>query len=226
MQAKHYFHGELAVAFANAVARGDRHRMQALLANGANIHAVGREGMSFLFWAMAKGSPKGFRFLLEHGADPNGKPAATEGEADGLTILELAAIADNSEYLRHALEYGGNPNTRDAVEAGPIHGRTILFSAIMHGRRENLQILIEAGADIDHQDGSGGTPVMVAASVSRFDMVYVLLQNGADPTLKTNWGSDLASRIKTFGDRGIRRGGEQHKWYIEVVGELQKRGLL
>lgn len=230
MKAKDYFESEAQIRFVEAVAKGDDVRMRELLAQGADVDAVGKKEMRPLFWALAKQSLKGFTFLLEKGADPNFymEDIDDQPHQHKPSLMEFLAEADAQQYLKLALEHGGNPNL--VVESYYPDGRlssrnTIIFSAIMRNQTENVRILAEAGANLDYQNSAKQTPMMTAAGIKNFDIVYLLLEKGADPTLKNRWDMDVIDRIKKYGDRGMRKGGEQYRWYLKVIEELKSRGL-
>ena len=134
-------------------------------------------------------------------------------------MLELAASADNSDYLLLLLEYGGNPNLM--IGNGT---RSLINQAVIYNQTENVRLLIEAGADMDHEDFSGKTPMMTAANFNNYEIVYLFLEKGADPTIISRWGNDLSGQIKLIADRAMEF--KQYKWYLMVVNELKSRGLL
>jgi ankyrin repeat protein len=221
MKAKDYFAEPVQVKLAEAVARGKIDQIDKLIKQGADVNATGRDGMKPLFWAMGKESVKGFEALLQNGANPN---VTAEGLIKGErppSVMELAAIAENPEYLKLALKHEGNPNY-------PLGygNRTIIDEAIMNNRLENLRILVESGADINHTDSFGSPPIMSAARIRNYDMVYFLLRKGADPTIVDSAGSDLAKFLKKFGQRGVKPDSDQYQWYLKVMAEMKKRGLL
>jgi hypothetical protein len=221
MKAKNYFAEPLQVKLAEAVARGKGDQICELVKQGADVNATGRDGMRPLFWAMGKNSLQGFETLLQNGANPN---VTAEGLIKGErppSVMELAAIAESAEYLRLALKHGGNANF--LVGYGD---RTIIYEAILNNRTDNVRTLIEAGADLTHRDTAGSPPIMTAAGIKNFDMVYLFLEKGADPKIKDKWDRDLAEMMKTFADRGIKPNSEQYRWYLKVVAEMKKRGLL
>jgi hypothetical protein len=221
MKAKDYFAEPLQVKLAEAVARGKPDQISELIKQGADVNAKGPDGMRPLFWAMAKSSLKGFEILLQNGADPNVTAEGAIKDKRPSSVIEIAAIAENPEYLRLALKHGGDPNF--LVGYGD---RTIIYEAIMNNRTDNIRILIEAEADLSHRDTAGETPMLTAASIKNFDMVYLFLERGADPKIKDKWGYDLAGLMKRYGTRGIKPDSEQYQWYLKVVAEMKKRGLL
>jgi ankyrin repeat protein len=223
MKANDYFIEPVQVKLAEAIAQENITQVTELIKQGANVNALGRDGMRPLSWAMAKKSPKGFELLLQNGADTDLVVPEPSTNKFPLTLLEFAASSEGSDYLRLLLKYKGNPNT---ISSGQLGDRTIIFDAIMHNQIENVRILIEAGADINHQDSSGSSPIMTAAGIDNYDIVFLLLEKRADPKIHDRWGYDLAKMMTKFGARAIARNSEQYQWYLKVVEEMKKRGLL
>ena len=221
MKAKDYFAEPLQVKLAEAVARGKTDQIGELIKQGADVNAKGRDGMRPLFWAMGKNSLKGFEILLQNGANPNVTAEGLIKSERPPSVMELAAIAESSEYLRLALKHGGNPNF--SLGYGD---RTIIDEAILNNRTENVRLLVENGADINHQDSFGSPPVMTAAGIDNYDIVFLLLGKGADPKIQDRSGYDLAKMMTKFGARAIAHDSDQYQWYLKVVAEMKKRGLL
>ena len=84
-------------------------------------------------------------------------------------------------------------NDRDQV------GATLLFEAVSDAaiRSSNRKIgrvkqLLKDGADPNIAENNGTTPLMEAASGGAFDLVNLLLENGADRTARDNFGHNAA----------------------------------
>src|SRR5690625_4134018 len=157
MQASYFFVDPVQRSLANAVERGNIDQARVAIENGAEVNAVGNEGMVPLFWALTKQNIDGFRFLLEQGADPNivvNLPRHFQDRQAG--AMEIAAQLENPAYLKALLEHGGDPNI--IVHKGS--DMPVLYRSIMSRRRDNVLLLIEFGADIDHRDNAGQTPVI------------------------------------------------------------------
>ena len=104
-------------------------------------------------------------FLLDHGAHINAFAAAMLGMKP--IISELLRTYPNLHAIR-----------------GP-HQICLLTHAI-YGREqadEVFELLLDAGADVNSKAKQLTTPLMAAASVGRADVVRVLLDKGADPTV-------------------------------------------
>lgn len=216
MKAIDYFPNPRDAALAHAAGHGDLKGMRKSLVGGANPNAVGKEGITPLFWTLAKRNIAGFKYLLENGADPNYRTGRSGGSQREVSIMQISAIAENPDYLALALRHGGNPNQ--------VHGReerTIIFDAIENGRVKNVKALIASGADLNFTNAMRETPVKIAALVKEFEIVYVLLEAGADPFVKNRWGSDLIDGIDTFGAKGVSKNSSQYIWYQKVRERLR-----
>jgi ankyrin repeat protein len=236
MNAEQYFESPVQIELANAVEAGDISGIDAAIGRGAKVNASSRQEMTSLFWAMSKKSKAGFERLLEKGADPNFVAKGLGANKEQISVMELAAMAEDPDYLRMALKHGGNPN----LIVSDISGETVLFTAIHNHRLENVVVLVNAGSNINHQSKGGDTPIMVASSSTKYDIAYQLMEMGADLSIRhhvmgpgmkwrKNAGSTFAEQMVGFGDRSIRILGkekEQREWYNKVVSELKRRGLL
>jgi ankyrin repeat protein len=165
---------------AEAAASGNRGRIEKALQSGAAATARGHRNCTVLFWALQNYA--GFEALLKAGADPN------VVFDEGGSVMHWAARGTDERFLRAALAHGGDPN----LVAGEMQ-MTPLFEAL--ASREALEMLVEAGANINAQASTGDTPAMVAAGRGRFDLVYFLLERGANPRIPNNAGRTLADRV-------------------------------
>jgi len=223
MQASYFFDDPVQRSLANAVERGNIDQARVAIENGAEVNAVGKEGMVPLFWALTKQNIDGFRFLLEQGADPNivvNLPRHFQDRQAG--AMEMAAQLENPAYLKALLEHGGDPNI--IVNKG--WDMPVLYRSIMSRRPDNVLLLIKFGADIDHRDNAGQTPLIKATNATMFELALLLLRQGADPTIKDRLGDGPAEIVMQFGNRGIDRRTNDLAAFDEFVEELKARELL
>ncbi len=218
MQAEDFFSSDIQVRLAEAAARGDHESMQEAIHQGAAVNQIGKQGMTALFWALAKQNLKGVSFLLEQGADPNIKAQVHSGVNGETSAMDIAAILEDSSYLEALLKHGGNPNT-----AVGISGRTVIYQAALHRRLKNIELLVKYGADIDHTNISNSTVLMDAVSAKSYKVALKLLSLGADPTIKDKWGYGVAETMRLFGDRGLEPRSEDYKAYKQFRSELEAR---
>ena len=211
-------------ALARAAGDGAVKQIKELVAQGASVNSKGVKGATPLFWALRNSNIEGFETLLDLGADPN------VIFADG-TVMHWAARHKDIRFLRKALDHGGNPD----IAAGQP-SETPLFETIgVEGsdNRQAMLMLLDAGADINAVTGGeeifgvpmgGKTPLMVAATVVRFDIVYELLLRGADYRLKDDMDRDLMDRIASKKGR-FAAGSKQEKFMKQVIDWLSDRGV-
>ena len=230
MKAEDFYKDKLQIDLLCAVADGDKNRIAELVSLGADVDAVGHDSIRPIFWALAHNNLSGFESLLEHGAEINFSVDRVEdnGHVNEVSPMELIAAAPNSKFLSTALDHGGDPNyvIRSYYPDGKLSSEeTIIYSAILHEQRENVVILADAGADLNYQSKEfiGTTPMMSAANINNYNIVWLLLEKGADPSIKDKIGYDLASQMKFQGTNGVNR--NQLEWYKKVVSELNERGL-
>lgn len=64
---------------------------------------------------------------------------------------------------------------------------------------EMARHIIMMGVDVNTRDRNGWTPLMFAIQTTNDDLVMLLLEHGANPTLKTNKGDNAIDLAKKFG---------------------------
>jgi len=212
MNARDYFTSPVELALIDAAGAADIRKLERLVAQGADVNARGRDGMTPALWALAHQSKNGLAFLLEHGADPN-----KQLTSDGSSAMSLSAAAADSWYLREIIDHGGNVNLLN-----PFRNQTPIFDAMLALRDENVRILIAAHADLNAADKMGNAPAIVAAGQWRYDWVYAMLIAGADPTVQTPAGITLLTPVRRV---PIVPSSPNYPWKLRVVELLKERGL-
>ena len=150
---------------------GDVSAMKYLLANGAQIEALG-ENLG-LDAASFHGHWRLCQFLIERGADVN------RSEDTGETPLHATLCTTDrlrrNIVMKVLLARGANPNcaTQPNMETGGFmrdcrtKGETPLHRAAAFGDEEAIQLLLDAGAKIDAKDMNGDTPLSWASWYTR-----------------------------------------------------------
>jgi quinoprotein dehydrogenase-associated probable ABC transporter substrate-binding protein len=141
--------------------------IKALLKHGAKIEEPGPQGFKPLALAIAESKYEAAKAFLEAGADVN-----EASGADGLTPLMLIA-----------------------AQTGPAEGARFLPGSTRP--LDIAKMLVDRGANIDAQSKAGVTPLMIAATHNSAPMIGLLMDAGADASLKDKQGltaSDIAGK--------------------------------
>jgi ankyrin repeat protein len=211
-KAADYFSQAKELAMAAAAENDDASKIRELKAAGVDVNAHGRGNLTPLYLAAISRSKKAFECLLELGADPN-----VQFQETGASALAIAAAMADSSFLSQALAHGGMPN-----QVNPTTGLTPIWRTMDEMLPKNVKILAAERADVNFANSNGVTPLMFAAGANRYDIDLILLDAGADPGRKNNWGNSLLWYIHH------NRADPQSKFYAwkeEVVERLRKLGI-
>lgn len=109
-------------------------------------------------------------------------------DQDGHTALMFAAFNGHSEIVLSLLEAGAVIDRRDFMD------RTALLYGSTGPFPETVKILLDNGADPNKVDSDEHfSPLMHAAAEGQLEVVKVLIQYGADKSLKDVDGDDAAT---------------------------------
>ena len=169
-------------AFATAAARSMIAEMKALLADGADVDGIlskfggALHGGSALHVAANCGMIRSVEFLITAGANLN-----LLDHLD-LTPLMCACNAGKVKHCRVAL--GLIETGADVRYVRKSDEMTALKFAVDRCSPEVLQALIDHGADVDGPRGTEQTALMLAARANNVESLRVLVNNGAQLSLK------------------------------------------
>ena len=153
-----------------------------LLAHGARINQVGKDGMSALGVAMRKGFIEHFRALLRY--DDIDINAGDSRNAD--LLLMWACQNGDAKIAEIVMQKVPELN----VSAKGFGGDSPLHHAIAQARLDMCQMLLDRHADVNLVNDHGDTPLIVAAVRNLVDIVELLI---AQPGLKINAFSNEGS---------------------------------
>jgi uncharacterized protein len=127
------------------------------------------------------------RKLLAEGANPNTK------DDEGDPLLLNAALYSSPKVIELLLQKGADPNAKNK------EGETALMWAVHDF--EKVRCLLKKGADVNAQTKSGNTALLIGSVGSdQYQIVKLLLDNGADPTVKNARRENCLMRAALFGD--------------------------
>ena len=119
----------------------------------------------------------------------------------GRTELHYAASDGDAGKVAALLAQGLGPGAPDD------DGRTPLHAAVQGWSLPCCVLLLNAGAPVDAQDANGNTPLSEAAfgSRGRGEVIKLLRERGADPTLKNNYDVSPLSLARTIANYDVRQ---------------------
>lgn len=189
-----------------AIKRDDPRTLQQLLARGFDPDTVDPRGVHGLYMALQEGSLKAAEVLIDW-PKTNIDWRTPKDESP----LMMAALKGQVEMVRKLIARKASVNKPGWA---PLH------YAATKGDTTIIEILLEEHAFIDAESPNKTTPLMMAAHYGTAEAVNLLLEAGADPTLRNELGlsaidfanranrSDVAGRIAAE----IRKRQPKGKW--------------
>ncbi|MCA9934600.1 MAG: ankyrin repeat domain-containing protein [Ardenticatenaceae bacterium] len=173
-----------------AVTANDTDTVKQFLNAGADPNTVNSEGIPVLVRAIrGAGNTNIIKLLLEFGADVNSHNGSEHA------FLPQAAWAGQLEIVQLLLDAGADVNaTKDFTARSGVlfHQASAVLHAVDGNHIEVVKLLIAYGADVNQTEWNNkGHALFSAAFYNYPEMVALLLNNGADPQINTNWDTGV-----------------------------------
>jgi ankyrin repeat protein len=191
-----------------------------LLERGADAPRLDQQGNNAFLSAVTGNDPATIHLLAGFAGDVN-----RASPVRGVTPLMAAVSMGNIELVKLLLRKGASVNAVSAsdrpqkVKNGivALGAFTPLMMATTYGPPELVKILLDAGAKVNVADVRGMTPLMLAITSDRLDpaIVRMLLEHGADPTVKSLAGETALDWAEKFGQNDV----------IEAIGGHPAKGV-
>lgn len=188
---------------AKAIDEGDEADLlkKSPLINKENLNKPAKEKVTLLFWAIINATgdnatPKRAHMittLIKSGADPLQPQPNMPGSP-----AEFAMKGENAIWIKAMLDGGLSPDARDKLNNKPI-----IFQSIWAKNTETLKTLISYGADINIKNSLGDTVLIDALDARSYDHVILLLENGANSSIRGNSGWSMGNQLQRYFVRGI-----------------------
>ena len=226
-----YFDGH-DLSIARAIYANDRSSLKIFVQEpGFDVNKIGKQGISFLLYAIYAEQKKMVEFLLAHGADPNllnpelMDDASKERPQIVVHELPLSYVARDFyaydlDYVKMLVKYGADIN--DNRVSPPL---IVCMSSGEESRTLKLiSYLLDHGADINIRGTNNRTPLIAAADISLWDIANYLLDRGADYKMVDNAGWSLAYNIQDEID--MNKGTAKRKEKVHALKRrLEKLGV-
>uniref|UniRef100_A0A668AG47 SOCS box domain-containing protein n=1 Tax=Myripristis murdjan TaxID=586833 RepID=A0A668AG47_9TELE len=190
-----------------------------LIENGANVNSATVDGKTPLSEACARGHVTCVSLLLQHGAAPLGTSQAS-------SPIHRAAAKGHAECIDTLVEYGADVDQCFDQSGSP------LYVACSNRHLSTVRKLLQLGASVNNSM-AGDSPLHIAARLSSPELVSVLLDHGADRSLKDSEGkkpldhappSSLVERL--LGQAVVSRLTQLCRLYIrKIVGKERLGGI-
>ena len=183
---------ELVKALGTAAMQGFTDTVALLLETGVDVDAYDGE-CTALWRAAERGHSEAVELLLEHKADPNlprkkgTSPLLAAASRNHVNVVRMlireGADATIPGLMHKAMDCMDDDMLGVLVDAGAdlhaIHdGKTVLIAAIYWEKLDVVAGLLQRGASPTAQAKDGTSPLVVAASRNRSDIVQLLLRYG------------------------------------------------
>lgn len=213
-----FFSGDNLSYWAQAIGRPDLDLAKKLIESGQNVDVSGAYGMTALFLAVLRGQFSLAQLLLDNGASPN---VILD---NGLGLIEVAARNGDIEMLELLVEHGANLN----VPSGMQFPKTPIFHAMGlqsegEPNEKMIRLLVRNGADVNYLAESGQRPAHWAVKKGQFHLATLLLNLGADPSLRDGSGDDLLAVIKKK-ERVLKKGTRLHESLTRLASLIESGG--
>ncbi len=190
-----------------AVRKGSIGAVRALLAAGADVNEARPDGAAPLLVAVVNGHEDLVDLLLAEGADPNAEGGSTRLTVQGMRAEPMPLVIRKLGYSERESE---------GITRGNIFGRPLQaavhvanwhisdqFIVVNLDRLRVLRALLAHGADVNGRNSmeeprwsgaryrrhmTGATAFMLAAKAADVEVLRLLLEHGADPTIDTEDG--------------------------------------
>ena len=101
---------------------------------------------------------------------------------DGRTLAIHTAVYGRHGVFLYLISKGADLESCDKIGYTPLH------AAVSAKKNEIVKELLKNGVNVNCKDNNGNSPLLHASHLS-VDIIELLLEYGADPTLKNKFGS-------------------------------------
>ena len=155
----------------------DRRKVEHLLQQGADVNKFNDNGGTPIMYAALGGDLEIVKMFLTRGAEVNAVAK------NGWSALMISAAKGYIDVTKELLNNAAEPNLQDVYHWSP------LMRAVNEDREKIVALLLATpGTDPNHRGENGVTALHIATVRGYTHLVELLLQGGADKTIKDHAG--------------------------------------
>jgi hypothetical protein len=233
MESGGFFADPKVIALCRAIEANDLAEMERLVKAGADVNAQGQGNMTPLLWAYPDNRLPRFKWLLEHGADPN---VVIESDfnshgylSPGDSVTLIVCWTSFPGYFDAVFDHGGDANHpysgKASFKCPPLMAVVKALGREPKEKLAQVKRLIALGADMNALNPDS-TPVMDAVLwPGQFDLALTMLEAGAD--FRKYMDDESTRLIHLFvmqEDRLDEYSPEKRVKFLELVKWLEDRG--
>lgn len=155
--------GQTPLHLSVSTGKNDLSMIQFLILKGGNVDLKNQNGYTSLHIAAGHGNLFLAEYLIQNGASVN------ETDKVGDTPLHDAVLSSTEQMIEFLIQKGGNVNAKNNP-----YLETPLHYAVRVNKLEFVKLLISNGADIDSPNYIGITPLDLAKSLDRREIIQEL----------------------------------------------------
>lgn len=163
-----------------ACAAGHSDIVRLLLTKCADADHQTSSGKTSLMESCYYGQVECAKLLVEYGSSWMAR------DNSGFSALHYAADGGNIDMVNFVLD--ANVPVDDVSDETMSGWTPLMRVAAVSGNGAVAQVLLARGAEVNRKDNDGNTPLMLASLNGFDDLVRVLLENDADPYIKSSHG--------------------------------------
>lgn len=149
-----------------AIKYRNKHALQELLVNNADVNYMNSDGITSLYLSILKKDPSMVRMLIKYVKNIDAKTITNS------TALHVACNFQLFEIVKILLEYGANQNIMETE-----YNFYPIFYVVVQNNLEITKLLIDHDANPNHQDYMGNTIIHYAITLNHIAILDYIIEN-------------------------------------------------